>query len=34
MQVIVGPRQTGKTTLARQLIDDLGLPSHYASADE
>ena len=34
MQVIVGPRQTGKTTLARQLIDDLDLSSHYASADE
>lgn len=34
MQVIAGPRQTGKTTLARQLIDDLDLPSHYASADE
>jgi len=33
MQVIVGPRQTGKTNLARQLIDDLDLSSHYASAD-
>ncbi len=34
MQVIVGPRQTGKTTLARQLMAGLGLPNHYASADE
>ena len=31
-QVLVGPRQTGKTTLARQLIEAIALPSHYASA--
>jgi predicted AAA+ superfamily ATPase len=34
IQVIAGPRQVGKTVLVRQLIADLGLPSHYASADE
>jgi len=34
MQVLSGPRQTGKTTLACQLIDCIKMPSHYASADE
>lgn len=34
IQVIAGPRQTGKTTLARQLVASLDSPSHYASADE
>lgn len=34
IQVLSGPRQTGKTTLARQLISDLEIPSHYATADE
>jgi len=34
VQVLSGPRQTGKTTLARQLIDCIKMPSHYASADE
>ncbi len=34
MQVLLGPRQTGKTTLARQLLDDIKMPVHYASADE
>jgi len=34
MQVLAGPRQTGKTTLARQVQNDLGIPSHYATADE
>lgn len=33
LQVVVGPRQVGKTTLARQVVDELALPSHYASAD-
>ncbi|MBI5075294.1 MAG: ATP-binding protein [Nitrospirae bacterium] len=33
MQVLAGPRQTGKTTLARQVIDGLGIPSHYSTAD-
>ncbi len=34
IQVLSGPRQTGKTTLAHQLIESLTIPSHYASADE
>ena len=34
IQVLSGPRQTGKTTLAQQLIAELKIPSHYASADE
>ncbi len=34
IQVLAGPRQTGKTTLARQIINKLSISSHYASADE
>ncbi|MBT8343035.1 MAG: ATP-binding protein [Desulfatitalea sp.] len=34
IQVLAGPRQTGKTTLVRQLSNALDLPCHYASADE
>ncbi len=34
IQVLAGPRQTGKTTLARQLLEAADLPSHYASADD
>lgn len=34
IQVLAGPRQTGKTTLARQGLEDLGLPNHYSSADQ
>lgn len=34
MQVLAGPRQTGKTTLARQVLDEADLPSHYATADD
>lgn len=34
MQVVAGPRQTGKTTLVRQAVDETGFPCHYASADE
>lgn len=33
LQVLAGPRQTGKTTLARQAMEALDLPAHYASAD-
>jgi hypothetical protein len=33
LQVLAGPRQVGKTTLARQALDDLATPSRYASAD-
>lgn len=32
-QVIVGPRQAGKTTAARQIIEQMGMPSVYASTD-
>lgn len=34
LQVLAGPRQTGKTTLVHQLADDTSIPVHYASADE
>lgn len=34
IQVLSGPRQTGKTTLAHQVMEDHNIPSHYASADE
>ena len=34
LQVLAGPRQVGKTTLIRQVMGALKVPSHYASADE
>lgn len=34
LQILAGPRQAGKTTLARQLAGELAIPSHYATADE
>jgi len=34
IQVLAGPRQAGKTTLALQAMDEVDQPSHYASADE
>ncbi len=33
IQILSGPRQVGKTTLAHQVRELLPLPSHYASAD-
>lgn len=33
VHVLIGPRQVGKTTLARQLAKELPWPSVYASAD-
>lgn len=33
IQVLAGPRQVGKTTLAQQIVEVLPVPSHYASAD-
>jgi predicted AAA+ superfamily ATPase len=33
IQVITGPRQVGKTTLAHQLLDTISIPSVYDSAD-
>lgn len=34
MQILSGPRQTGKTTIAQQLLKMLDWPGHYATADE
>ncbi|UCG43253.1 MAG: AAA family ATPase, partial [candidate division WOR-3 bacterium] len=34
IQVVAGPRQVGKTTLVRQVLGQLDLPTAYASADE
>lgn len=34
MQVLAGPRQVGKTTLVRQVMEASRIPAHYASADE
>jgi predicted AAA+ superfamily ATPase len=34
IQVLSGPRQTGKTTLAHQVMAEQNIPSHYVSADE
>lgn len=33
MQVVLGPRQTGKTTAVRQAVEACGLPTRVASAD-
>lgn len=33
IQIIAGPRQVGKTTLARQALEVIGGQTHYASAD-
>lgn len=33
IQVILGPRQVGKTTAIHQILKDISLPSHYAAAD-
>ncbi|MCS6997618.1 MAG: ATP-binding protein [Casimicrobiaceae bacterium] len=34
IQVVAGPRQTGKTTLVQQAVERLSQPVRYASADE
>lgn len=34
VQVVAGPRQVGKTTLVRQVLEELALPSRFVSADE
>ena len=34
IQILIGPRQTGKTTIARQIMDTIEMPGHYASSDE
>lgn len=33
IQSLIGPRQVGKTTLARQVADELGIPNRYITAD-
>lgn len=32
--MVVGPRQVGKTTVVRQVMEAIKIPGHYASADE
>ncbi|MFH1737286.1 MAG: ATP-binding protein [Actinomycetota bacterium] len=34
MQVLLGPRQVGKTTAIQQVLTTINIPSHYASADQ
>ncbi|MFZ3062688.1 MAG: ATP-binding protein [Actinomycetota bacterium] len=34
IQVLYGPRQVGKTTAIKQVLGEIKLPSHYASADQ
>jgi uncharacterized protein len=34
VQVLIGPRQVGKTTLVQQVLKMVKIPAHYASADE
>jgi predicted AAA+ superfamily ATPase len=34
VQVLAGPRQVGKTTVVRQVMEAAKIPTHYASADE
>ena len=34
IQVLTGPRQCGKTTIAKQVMEAVKIPSRYASADE
>jgi hypothetical protein len=34
VQVLAGPRQVGKTTLVRQVMEKANMAAHYASADE
>ncbi len=34
IQVITGPRQVGKTTMVKQVLEDITIPFHFTSADE
>ncbi|MDR0325653.1 MAG: ATP-binding protein [Oscillospiraceae bacterium] len=34
IQIVVGPRQTGKTTAVLQALDELNMPTHFVSADD
>jgi len=33
IHALIGPRQVGKTTIARQIQETIGFPSIYATAD-
>ena len=33
IQIVIGPRQTGKTTAVRQAVENSGQPVHFANAD-
>ncbi|MCK9404480.1 MAG: AAA family ATPase [Chitinophagaceae bacterium] len=33
IQVVMGPRQVGKTTMVNQLVEKLSIPHHFTSAD-
>ena len=33
IQIVIGPRQTGKTTATKQALEATGLPYHYVDAD-
>jgi uncharacterized protein len=34
IQIVVGPRQTGKTTAVTQVLDELNMTMHFVSADD
>ncbi|MCL2606736.1 MAG: AAA family ATPase, partial [Coriobacteriia bacterium] len=34
IQILAGPRQTGKTTAVTQAIEQMALPTHYVSIDD
>ncbi|MCL2203241.1 MAG: ATP-binding protein [Defluviitaleaceae bacterium] len=34
IQIVIGPRQTGKTTAVLQALEKVNIPSHFVSADE
>lgn len=33
IQVVVGPRQVGKTTMVKQVLEEINIPFHHATAD-
>jgi predicted AAA+ superfamily ATPase len=33
IHVLIGPRQVGKTTIARQIQESIGIPTVYGTAD-
>lgn len=33
IHVLIGPRQVGKTTIARGIEESIGIPTVYATAD-